>query len=519
MKALFTKELRQWTGNCGWLNFVIFFLLFIWFTFPGAITAKIIYVPTDSSSIQKGIFGASDGDTVLVLPGSYYENIDFLGKKILVASNFIFDQDQKTIDSTIIDGSCEKSVVVFVSGEDSNSVLAGFTIQNGRSIRIDEFSYGGGIYCVSSPTIRNNKITKNKDHFGGGIACMFKTCRAKIVENLFIQNEGVVGGGIFVYDSSPAISNNDIFDNKASYRGGGIFCKFATPLIVENRIVENYAEVNGGGIYTTYSSTKIIGNIIAFNQAKERGGGEYSSIESLGVIRENLIYENLAYFGGGVYQRNCNTLIANNTIVGNYAEVGGGLLLSGSSYHPQLVNNIISNSKNGCGIFCKDGSLPSLSYNDVWDNEDGNFIGCPPGVGDTSWGENFNGTPCDSFYNFSQNPFFVNPDENLYQLLCGSPCRKAGISVFDVSQKGEERVDLGALQYTVLMGNADDENGVELADIFYLAFYLFKSGPPPCDFESVDLDCDGKVGLSDLMHLINYIFRDVPFPCQERFTL
>ncbi len=514
---LFTKLRRQPRADCGYLNFVIFFLLFIWLAFPGAITAKIIYVPTDSSTIQKGIDSAFDGDTVLVLPGLYYENIDFSGKKILVASDFIFDQDQKTVDSTIIDGSCEKSVVVFVSGEDSNSVLAGFTIQNGRSFRIDEFFYGGGIYCSSSPIIRNNKITKNKDHFGGGIACMYKACRAKIVENLFIQNEGVVGGGIFIFDSSPTVLNNRIVDNEASYRGGGIFCKFANPLIVGNEITDNYAEVNGGGIYTTYSSTKIIGNIIAFNQAKENGGGEYSSVESFGVIRENLIYENIAGYGGGIYQRNCNSLIANNTIVGNYAEVGGGLVLSGSSYHPQLLNNIVCNSKNGCGIFCKDGSLPSLNYNDVWNNKGGNFFGCPSGVGDTSWGENFNGTPCDSFYNFSQDPFFLNPDKNLYQLLCGSPCRKAG--VFDLLLGENERVDLGALEYTTFLGNADDENGVEVADIIYLAFYLFKSGPPPCDFESVDLDCDGKVGLSDLMHLANYIFRNIPFPCQKRFTL
>jgi len=492
--------------------FVISILFFV-SAVSRTVYAKIIYIPADSSTVQKGINGASDGDTILVLSGTYYENIDFSGKKILVASNFIFDQDPKTIDSTIIDGSNIESVVLFLSDEDSNSVLAGFTIQNGKSYRIDELFYGGGIFCVSSPTIRNNKITKNEDHFGGGIACMFHTCRAKIMGNVITQNQGVVGGGVFVFDSSPTIQNNDIFENTASYRGGGIFCKFTDAIITGNRIFKNYSEIYGGGIYTIYSSPKIIGNVIAFNHAEDKGGGEFGSVESLGVIKENLIYENTAPDGGGIYQRNCNTLIVNNTIVANQAEEGGGVLLSGSNFHPQLLNNIISDSKDGGGIFCSGGSHPFLGYNDVWSNSGGNFVGCPPGTGNTSWGENVNGSPCDSFYNFSEDPLFSNPDENLYQLLCRSPCRKAGVSVLDPSKDREERVDLGALEYFTLMGNADDEDGVEVADVFYFAYYLFKSGFPPCDSESIDLNCDGKAELVDLMHLINYVFRDIPFPC------
>src|SRR5580698_5705652 len=49
--------------------------------------AATINVPSDQASIQGGINAANNGDTVLVAPGTYYENIDFKGKAITVTSS------------------------------------------------------------------------------------------------------------------------------------------------------------------------------------------------------------------------------------------------------------------------------------------------------------------------------------------------------------------------------------------------------------------------------------------------
>lgn len=113
--------------------------------------------------IQTAINAASHGDTVLVEKGTYVENINFLGKAILLASHFIFDGLESSIDSTVIDGGGSGTVVTFDSGEDSSSVLRGFTITGGYA------TYGAGILCIgSSPTITENFVVENQSSTGLG---------------------------------------------------------------------------------------------------------------------------------------------------------------------------------------------------------------------------------------------------------------------------------------------------------------------------------------------------------------
>ena len=118
------------------------------------INAQMLNVPSaEYPTIQSAIDSSFAGDTVLVASGEYVENINFNGKNILLASNFILDSDTSFISSTIINGNQSGSVVTFNSSEDSTAQLVGFTITNGESF------FGAGIYCISSrPTLKYLKI-------------------------------------------------------------------------------------------------------------------------------------------------------------------------------------------------------------------------------------------------------------------------------------------------------------------------------------------------------------------------
>ncbi|MDP8204245.1 MAG: C10 family peptidase [Candidatus Tenebribacter mawsonii] len=151
-----------------------------------------IYIPTHYSSIQDGIDAAVDGDIIIVLEGEYFENINFNGKKIIVASFYYVSNNEAYIDNTIINGNNNGRVVTFMSGEDFNSSLIGFTITGGSL---------GGVRCeFSSPTLKKLKIT---------------------------ENEASVGAGLHIYSSDMIVQDVEVFDNlntTSNNGAGAVYC-------------------------------------------------------------------------------------------------------------------------------------------------------------------------------------------------------------------------------------------------------------------------------------------------------
>ena len=314
--------------------------------------ATTIIIPTDYETIQEGIDAALPGDTVLVEPGIYIENISFSGKNIVVASLFLTTSDTSYISQTIIDGDQNNSVVRFESMEDSTALLTGFTITNGfNSLG------GGGILCFafSSPSLENLTIKGNTGAGGGGVMC-------------------------FGY-ANPHISNVTIMENTSVLFGGGLYCEFSSnPSLDHVTIRDNISLQDGGGLYFLDSCKAQLNNVLIENNHAERYGGglgcENGSDISLTQVE---LYNNSANsFGGGMYNLAASPNINNSLIQNNSANVGGGIY-SVLSQSPYLVNVLIDKNRaykdgGGVALIDSDIGLESVTIRQNIANENGGGI-------------------------------------------------------------------------------------------------------------------------------------------------
>jgi hypothetical protein len=267
---------------------VALFLL-VWAICPAK--AKLLHVPGDYALIQAAINAAADGDTVLVAPGTYFENLNLRGKKVLLASYYLLDSDPGNILSTIIDGSSPThpdtaSCIVFASGEDSTTILEGFTLTGGTgTVWLDRhigglYREGGAILTeASSPTIAHNRIVHNTavntigvtSAGGGGIRC--DGGNPRIVNNLIAWNRGRYGAGVVLNFTGAIIKNNIIASNAGGedFGGSGIWAYSNGPsskTVENNTIVNNESAADGGGVLVWSTSIVLRNNIIWGNTAQ-----------------------------------------------------------------------------------------------------------------------------------------------------------------------------------------------------------------------------------------------------------
>lgn len=264
----------------------------------------ILHVPSVYPTIQQAIDAAGDHDTVLVAPGTYVEDINFLGKPVHVLAEAFLSPVAPA--ATIIEGTGSKSVVTFGGTESLSSLLAGFTVTGGNAPK------GGGVLGnASRARIQNCNITLNTAASeGAGIYDL----DGRIDDCAIIYNVVTFGFGGGVSRCDGVIRNTFVWDNSARF-GGGIYDSQAK--ITECRITNNVANVGGGGLANC--SGLIERCVISYNVSGNSGGGLYGCD---GTIRSCLISGNRAALGGGGLSR-CSGLVTNCTVVGNRLTYGG----------------------------------------------------------------------------------------------------------------------------------------------------------------------------------------------------
>ncbi len=330
-------------------------ILFLCITLP--LSGEIISIPDDYATIQLGIIMASDGDTILVAPGTYYENIDFFGKNIMLTSYYLLDHEVHYIHETIIDGSNaanpqNASTVTFCSSESAQAILQGFTITAGGGTewvdpQYPQFTWysGGGIFMyTASPTIRHNLITMNT------------------VSNVG-NYDGISGGGLLCFMGNPKISNNIITSNQAGY-GAGIVVDYSGAIIKNNIVAENTAGTSygGGGFYTIGNDTEPIiieNNTIVGNHSGTTGGGLrlYSSVVT---ARNNIIWGNTQNSAGQIFGESTSSF--------TYCDVEGGFNGEGNINEDPLFADTLYHLNTNSQ--CVDAGNPDILYYDPENPQD-----------------------------------------------------------------------------------------------------------------------------------------------------
>ncbi|HIJ71529.1 MAG TPA: hypothetical protein HPP87_09230 [Planctomycetes bacterium] len=365
--------------------------------------ADTIYVNADGTgdypTIQAAIDAATNGDEVVLAPGTYTGNgnrdLDFAnalpeGQTRAITVRSTDPNNPDVVEATIIN--CEGTPnephrgFDFHSGEDANSIISGLTITKGYS---DEF--GGGIKCVSSsPTIINCNFVANIAPDGGG-GLSNHDSSPSLINCVFRENEGHWGGGICnLGQSNPTIANCT-FSNNIGGDGAGVYdhgigycilinCTFNTnsgiglyshggsPKLTKCSFTNNsataivsdggspilsdciFTDNQGHGMYN-YGGSPVLTSCTFIGNSSWRGGGMYNTSHSSPLLTGCVFLGNSAtHEGGGIYNYESTPILNNCTFEDNSAEKGGGVY---GGYHPILTNcNFTNNSADeGGGMY------------------------------------------------------------------------------------------------------------------------------------------------------------------------
>lgn len=203
-------------------------------------TKSIIYVDDDVdrdyNKIQNAINAASNGDTIYIYNGTYYENI------IINKSINLIGEDKNT---TILDGGRKDNVIKITA---NGVVVTGFTVQKSISTieNMINIAPKAGINISSN----NNTITDNlliNNSYG---MTLFHASNNMISKNIISDDDHC---GIYMSNSQNNIITNNIIKNNY-YNGIGIYDKSNTNTITENTLMNN----NNCGIKIRLSSNNNI---------------------------------------------------------------------------------------------------------------------------------------------------------------------------------------------------------------------------------------------------------------------
>ena len=327
----------------------------------------------DFDNIQDAINASSDGDAILVMPGTYTSN----GNSVITLPNHgISIIGSGGAATTIVDGQDARRGLIGNGGGDNGTVIEGLTFQHGRAdnggglylfdcdptirnciiLENNATQDGGGIFCRrSDPVIENSTIEKNISTQGGGGFLCWENCSPFIANTTFAENTSTSsgGGGFFAGNDSSFTLTDCTFDsNTASTSSGAASIQDSTGQIATCTFNANSAPMTGGAL-TIYDGPVSVTNSV-FTGNTSGDGGAIRFFTDCDVTLDGCTFNNnLATDRGGalfltinpgaiVDVKNCN--IHHNVADGHPDGFGGGIAgggWNGDDTEPKLENTVV----------------------------------------------------------------------------------------------------------------------------------------------------------------------------------
>ncbi len=218
-------------------------------------SAVTLRVPAEYGTIAAAMRAAADGDSVLVAPGTYAEELDYSGKNIVVRA-------RPFGGVALIDG-----VVRWESGEGRGAILEGFALRGeGTLLVIDHaapllrwLTLVATEKSVRRPILlragaaRLEQILVARACAGALLAtagdrseierCVFDRCGPR---QIWDRGEPLYrGGALCIEDGSQPLVRDCLFSGCAADEGGAISIQSATARVVRSRFIGNRASMGG----------------------------------------------------------------------------------------------------------------------------------------------------------------------------------------------------------------------------------------------------------------------------------
>lgn len=402
----------------------LFTMLFIVGFSGHPVQATTWIISETSPTISQIVQIASAGDTLLLMHGTYYDQV-FVDRPLTIASQYLFTHDSTDAISTIItipdsiriDSTRSRSPFEI---RDVNAIrFVGITVENGLGTPhifygTTPMMAGGAIFSLNSNlTLQNCRIRTSSAQRGCGVLaywgniriedCRFEFCwydgpcsgggaylkgdTIRVVRTLFNQNmlpRGSGGGLYFTAEYEGEISGCSFLQNTAGFTGGaGVLA--GAKNIVNNRIIGNASTNNGAfTISSDVGEFNFLNNVVQDNRAMNFG---YMSTPSHGAIFfqadelsqwniYNNRFESNSSMSGQVLS-NCGAvgfqggshILKQNSFIGNIGSAGAAITTTAVVTNLALDSNSFRSNHGTCTFFYLNSGTCTIQSTDFINND------------------------------------------------------------------------------------------------------------------------------------------------------